>query len=60
MKANVEYRIVLKKNMYGESFYVVQMWHNWFWWVTIKAFKDEDMDFAKREAEELLEKLEEK
>lgn len=29
-------------------------------WVTIKEFYDEDLDFAKREAEELLEKLKEK
>lgn len=29
-------------------------------WVFIKSFKDEDYAFAKREAEELLEKLNEK
>lgn len=29
-------------------------------WVYIKSFKDVDYDFAKREAEELLEKLNEK
>lgn len=37
----------------------VQVW-NFFWWITVKSFFDEDMDFNKREAEELLEKLEEK
>lgn len=39
--------------------YVVEM-HNGFYWQHIKEFYDEDMDFAKREAEELLEKLNEK
>lgn len=39
--------------------YSVQV-KRWFGWVTIKKFIDDDMGFAKREAEELLEKLEEK
>ena len=29
-------------------------------WITVKEFQDEDIDFAKREAMELLEKLNEK
>lgn len=40
--------------------YVVQMKLPVMGWVNIKWFEDEDKDFAKREAEELLEKLNEK
>lgn len=38
----------------------VQMYHRLLGWITIKSFCDEDMAFAYREAEELLEKLNEK
>ena len=39
---------------------VVQMYHRLFGWITVKSFSDDDMKFAYREAEELLEKLNEK
>lgn len=39
--------------------FLVEMWAG-YRWITIKAFQDEDMSFAKREAEELFDKLNEK
>lgn len=56
-----EYRIIEiiggKGHHYG---YCVQMRLSLLGWVNIKWFDDEDKDFAKREAEELLDKLNEK
>lgn len=60
-----EYRIRKKKMQRGldphdiATVYGVEMWNLWHW-VTIKIFYDTDLSFAKREAEELLEKLNEK
>lgn len=54
-----KYRINKCRDTSLDVVYAVQMWNIWCW-VTIKYFKDEDEDFAKREAEELLEKLNEK
>lgn len=45
---------------YTAPLYIVQV-RRWFGWVNIKSFYDPyDPDFAKREAEELLDKLNEK
>lgn len=45
---------------YTVPLYIVQV-RRWFGWVSIKSFYDPyDPDFAKREAEELLDKLNEK
>lgn len=58
-----EYRI---KEVHGWAFwfkvpaYVVQMKTKLGFWITIKFFGDLDYEFAKREAEELLDKLNEK
>lgn len=56
-----EYRISesINERTYN-TVYRVQMKYGLFGWITIKVFEDNDMSFAKREAEELLDKLNEK
>lgn len=53
-----EYRISESINeITYNTVYRVQMKYGLFGWITIKVFEDNDMSFAKREAEELLDKL---
>lgn len=54
-----EFKISRMTNCNGKVIYAVKMYYV-FHWILIKIFTDDDETFAKREAEELLEKLEEK
>lgn len=51
-----KFRILKVECITGAIHYHVEMWHI-FHWIVIKSFDDEDTEFAKREAEELFDKL---
>lgn len=52
-----KYRFLAKGNKEYVSSFHIQV-KKWFGWVTIKSFIDDDMEYAYREAMELLEVLE--
>lgn len=54
-----EFKISKLRNCNGDIVYAVKMYYM-LHWIIVKLFIDEDEDFAKREAEELLEKLNDK
>lgn len=59
MKTNeFRVRVIGYKSNLAEVLVEMKLLANY--WLTIKMFQDEDIAFAKREAEELLEKLNEK
>nr|DAU86844.1 MAG TPA: hypothetical protein [Caudoviricetes sp.] len=49
-----------RKLIFGAPAYAVQVRTKLGFWLTVKYFTDLDSDFARREAEELLDKLNEK